>query len=263
VTASTVQEVIQPDGAKLRVWSAGSGRPVLFLHGFEGHPGEPQFLADLAATRRVVAPEHPGFDGSDDFHGVEDVVDLALVYRRLIEDLRAGPVDLVGHSLGAMFAAEVAALSPHLVRRLVLVSPFGFWLDSAPIPDLFVMTPGELVRALWVTPPPRDNGAKAPDIEQTVRRFRNFGAASRFLWPIPDRGLKKRAQYIHAPTLALFGAEDRLIGPAYGEAFRSNIPDCAVEVVPNAGHMLPFEQPGEFVARVNRFLGAGGAEPSR
>ena len=44
---------------------------------------------------------------------------------------------VVGHSMGGMLAAEVAALDVHRARKLVLVAPAGFWLDEHPIPGLF------------------------------------------------------------------------------------------------------------------------------
>ena len=53
---------------------------------------------------------------------------------------------LVGHSLGGMLAAEIAALAPRQVGRLVLVCPAGLWLDPVPIPDFFTFSPEQLVR---------------------------------------------------------------------------------------------------------------------
>src|SRR5689334_18746703 len=93
------------EGARVRVWSAGSGRPLVFLHGFEGHPGETPFLQGLAESRRVIAPEHPGFGESDGSEQVESVLDVVLHLRQLLEALGVERADFVGHSLGGMFAA--------------------------------------------------------------------------------------------------------------------------------------------------------------
>lgn len=109
----------------VRLWSGGSGPPLLYLHGFEQHPGAAPFLAKLAESRAVRAPEHPGYGSSSGFEAIEDIFDVTLHYRRLVESWNLGPVDVVGHSLGGMFAAELAAVAPHLVRRLVLVSPYA------------------------------------------------------------------------------------------------------------------------------------------
>ena len=187
----------------------------------------------------------------------QDVIDLALLYRQLIEREANGPIDLVGHSMGAMIAAEVAALSPHLVRRLVLLNPFGLWRDEAQVPDLFVMTPGELRRATWATPPAEATSANgkpaAPTRDATIRRYRNLGSASRYLWPIPDRGFAKRARYVQSPTLALFGSSDGLIPAGMAKAWEQAVPGLRAQVL-EGGHMLPFEQPDAVAAVIAGFL---------
>ena len=251
------KNITLPGGETLHLLRGGTGPALLFLHGYDGHPGESPFLQALGASRTVIAPAHPGFDESEDVHSIEDVVDLALAYRQVIESEAGGPVDLVGHSMGAMIAAEVAALSPHLVRKLVLLNPFGLWLDEAPIPDLFVMTPGELKRATWAGPPaeatPANGKPAAPDKAAMIRRYRNFGAASRYLWPIPDRGFRKRARYVQSPSLALFGSADGLIPTAHAAAWEQAVPGCRTKVL-EGGHMLPYEQPDAVAGIVATFL---------
>ncbi|MHB8575182.1 MAG: alpha/beta fold hydrolase [Dehalococcoidia bacterium] len=246
----------------VRLWSAGSGRPLLFLHGFEGHPGEAPFLQRLAETHHVYAPEHPGYGESTGIEHIDDMLDMVLYCRQLVESLGLGELDVVGHSLGGMFAAEFAAICPRHVRRLVLVAPFGLWLNEAPIPDPFTMSPGQFQRALW-------HNADSPEAQQaveslangrtgitaTVTRAGNLSAAGKFLWPIPDRGLQKRLPLIKAPTLVVLGGSDKLIGRAYGDAFASRIPDARVTTIPDAGHLPMIEQPDAFMAAVGAFLG--------
>jgi pimeloyl-ACP methyl ester carboxylesterase len=247
---------------EVRVWSEGTGSPLLYLHGFEGHPADAPFLHGLARGRRVLAPEHPGFGDSTGIDAVDDVIDMALYYRELVEALDVGPVDVIGHSLGGMFAAEFAALCPQLVRRLVLVAPFGLWLEEAQIPDLFVMSASQLQRATWHNPESdtaqqamNQNSNGASGIQAIVGRAMNLSTAGKFLWPLPDRGLSKRLRYIKASTLVMLGAADRLITAAYGEAFVSRIPDARLVTVPDAGHAPMLEQPEAFAAAVDGFLG--------
>jgi pimeloyl-ACP methyl ester carboxylesterase len=250
------------DGAfRVRLWSDGAGEPLLHLHGFEGHPGDAAFLGRMAQSRRVVAPEHPGYGDSTGIEAIDSIVDMALYYRQLIEALGVGQVDLVGHSLGGMFAAEVAAFWPHLVRRLVLVAPFGLWLDEAPAPDLFAMSPSQLQRASWHNPEGQaaqqalsagTNGRAG--IQSAVQRAGNLATAGRFLWPLPDRGLSRRLRLITAPTLVILGASDRLIPRAHGDAFVSGIPNARLEVIPDAGHSPMQEQPDAFFAAMDAFL---------
>ncbi|HLZ71997.1 MAG TPA: alpha/beta hydrolase [Dehalococcoidia bacterium] len=245
----------------IRVWSEGAGRALLYLHGFEGHPGDAPFLQRLAQGRRVIAPEAPGFGASADIEQIDDVLDLALFYRQLIEALGLGEVDLIGHSLGGMFAAEIAAICPQHVRRLVLVSPFGLWLEEAEIPDFLAMSAGQLARAAWHDPESvaaqttlggGTNGASP--VATAVQRASNLSAAGKFLWPIPDRGLHKRLPLIAAPALVVRGASDKLIPAPYGKAFAGLIPHARLVTIADAGHTPQAEQPDAFLSVVEPFL---------
>ena len=249
------------DDFRAHVWSAGDGKPLVFLHGFEGHTGEAPFLLRLAEKHRVIAPEHPGYGDSTGIEQIDGILDLALYYRRLFETLELEHIDLVGHSLGGMFAAEIAAICPQLVRRLVLVAPLGLWLDELPIPDTFVMSAGALGRAMWHNP-------EAPVVTQamelladgrtgitaTVTRAGNLSSAGKFMWPIPDRGLVKRLPLISAPTLIVAGASDGIVARPYVEAFRSAIPGSRLETIDGAGHLPMIERPEEFLQTVEPFL---------
>lgn len=166
-------------------------------------------------------------------------------------------------SLDSPFAAELAVFCPQHVRRLVLVAPFGLWLEEAPIPDFFAMSPGQLQRATWHDPESPQvqealgrlvNGASG--LQATIRRASNLASAGKFLWPIPDRGLSKRLHLIKAPTLVVLGASDRLITGPYGDAFVRAIPDARLIVIPDAGHAPMLERPEAFLAAVEGFLSA-------
>ena len=236
----------------------GSGSPLLYLHGFEGHPGEAQFLKELAANHRVVAPELIGYGQSKGFEHIEEVLDMVLALRQLAEQL-GGEVDVVGHSLGGMFAAELAAIAPQVVHRLVLVSPFGLWLEDQPIPDPFVLNADQLREITWHDPASATTARQPANghdqITATLSRTGDLAVAGKFLWPIPDRGLRKRLPLVRAETLVLNGASDQLITPAYGEAFADVIDGAAATTIANAGHYPMLEQPGEFVQQVEGFLG--------
>lgn len=117
----------------VNVWSEGTGEPLLFLHGYERHPGSAAFLTRLAEKYRVLAPEQPGYGSSTGFEQIRDMTDLVLFYRSLIGSWGISQIDVVGHSTGGMLAAELAALAPQVVRRLVLVDSFGLWLDDLPV----------------------------------------------------------------------------------------------------------------------------------
>lgn len=248
---------------QVRTWESGAGSPLVFLHGFAGWLEGGPFLDALATGHHVVAPEHPGFGRSTGIEQIDDIFDMSLYYRQFLEGLDGGPVDLVGHSLGGMFAAEIAALCPQLVRKVVLIAPFGLWLDEAPTPDLFEMSPNRLQRATWhdaestvaqqfLTRSASANGASG--IDAIVERAMNLGTVGKFLWPLPDRGLRKRLPLIKAPTLVIVGESDGLVPVAHGRAFVDAIPDARLEVVSSAGHYPIIEQQEQTVALISEFL---------
>ncbi len=249
----------------VRLLREGRGEPLLFLHGFEGHPGDAPFLRRLAERHELIAPELPGYAGSmEGADQLQEITDYALYYRRFIEEQVGGPVDLIGHDLGGMLAAEVAIISPHLVRRLVLVDAYGLWLEEHEIPDVFVQTPQALTELLWADPRGAAAGQPAPGADQdaaevdpatqALNAHQNRAIAAKFLWAVPDRGLAKRLPYLQAPTLLVWGERDRLIPPDYAQAFAARIRDARVAIIRGAGHLPMLEQPEAFDAAVEGFL---------
>ena len=103
--------------------TGGPGTPLVLLHGVtrNGDDWRP-ILPLLAQSHRVITVDQRGHGGSPraESYLVADYCRDAVV---LVRDRIAGPVVLVGHSLGAMVAAAVAAESPDLVRAAVLEDP--------------------------------------------------------------------------------------------------------------------------------------------
>ena len=71
--------------------------------------------------------------------------------------------------------------------------------------------------------------------------------AGKLLFPIPDRGLSRRLHRIKAKTLILWGENDKLIRPVYGEAFKAAIGNSTLRILPEAGHLVTQEKPEEVV----------------
>jgi len=239
----------------------GSGAPLLYLHGAGGLIGMDPFLEELGKDFKVVAPHLPGYGESTGGELIEDVVDACLFYHQLMDDLDMASAHIVGHSMGGMLAAELAALDVHRVKKLVLVCAAGLWLDRHPIPDPFAMDLPDLAAHLFHDPksPLAQMFSAIPTDPQQladmyVERTKRLTQASRFLWPIPDRGLKKRIWRIAAPTLVVWGESDRLIPPIYAEEFTSRIRNSRTVTIKEAGHMVMYEQPQAFVKTVGDFL---------
>jgi pimeloyl-ACP methyl ester carboxylesterase len=242
---------------KIRVLSAGDGDPVVFLHGAGGLFWDP-FLDSLAAAHRVIAPEHPGAGQSSGLEHVEDLWDLVLYYNEFLDTLGIGKATLVGHSFGGMVAAEIAATNPERVERLVLIAPIGLWRDDHPVPDISGMPP-ENLPGLVLADPQGPLAAMLPapdptDPEQLFTAAMTMASILQFIWPLPDKGLHKRLYRVKAPTLVVWGAQDALVHPAYGDDFVAAIADARLEVIDGAGHLPQLEQPERTIGVVTKFL---------
>ncbi len=237
--------------------TGGSGPPLVYLHGALGPLAGARFLDELAERYTIYAPAHPGFGPGEGIEHLEDVIDFALYYLDFLDELAIEKPILLGHSLGGMLAAEVASLAPYRLDRLALVCPVGLWIDEVPIPDFFAFAPEQLVRSALHDP---SGPTGRMILEQFVdpARFldsnRCLASAGKFLWPIPDKGLKKRIHRVKLPTLIVWGASDGLVPTLYAEAFHSAIPGSRVTILNGAGHLPMLEQPEAFVEALTSFL---------
>ena len=243
---------------KIRTLQAGSGDPLLFVHGAGGLFWDPLVEA-LSSTHRVIAPEHPGAGDSQGLEHVEDLWDLVLYYNELLDHLGVERATIVGHSFGGMVAAEIAATSPHRVDKLVLIAPLGLWRDDHPVADVSGIPPASLP-SLLLADPTGPAAAMIPrpdptDPESLFRAAQTTASILQFTWPLPDKGLSKRLYRLTAPTLLVWGAQDAFMHPDYGQDFVELIADARLEVVDGAGHMPQFEQPDTTIGLITDFVG--------
>jgi pimeloyl-ACP methyl ester carboxylesterase len=254
-------KTVQTPHVPVRYLEGGSGPPLVFLHGAGGVTAEDPFLAALAKSHHVYAPLVPGYGDSEECPEIRDMLDFTLHSWDVVEALGLKDPILVGHSMGGMIAAEMAAVQPNDVSRLALIAPAGLWDDAHPIPDLFSTLPYEMPSLLF-----HDEAAGAailtagrnvedPNFLQTylVANARQLGMAGRILFPIPERGLAARLYRIKAKTVLVWGDSDRLVPPVYAHAFKKGIAHCELVSIPEAGHMVTAEKTqavAEAVARL-------------
>lgn len=246
--------VALPRGRHEVVYRAGTGTPIVWLHGLNGVEADQPLIDRLAQRHQVVAPLAPGFNDLDELQDISDIHDLALHYDDLLDALQLERCVLLGHSFGAMIAAEIAAHVPRRVERLVLVSPLGLWNDAYPVTDLFAIPPTEMPRVLYSTPPQSTNGSSS-DIETLVTLVKGMTTVARFLWPIPDRGLGRRLYRIRAPTLVVHGRDDAFVPVQYAKDFAAALAHADLRVIDGA-HMLPQERTTEVVKAIAAFVEA-------
>ncbi|HEX2558855.1 alpha/beta fold hydrolase, partial [Phenylobacterium sp.] len=167
---------------------------------------------------------------------------------------------LVGHSMGGMIAAEMAAVQPNDISRLALIAPAGLWMDEHPIADLFAMMPYEAPALLFhdaeagAAMLTAGRNVEDPNFLQTylVTNARQLGMAGRILFPIPERGLSTRLYRIKARTVVVWGDSDRMIPPPYAHAFKRAIAGAELVSIPEAGHMVVLEKPAEVAQAIAR-----------
>ncbi len=252
-----VTTTVEVNGFPCRVWTKGKGPKIGFLAGLGGLPRWLPFLDKLAETRTVIAPSLPGYPGATGHTELDSHLDWVLAVRQLIDKTGLAGADLVGASVGGAFAAEMAAIFPAHVGRLVLIAPFGLFDAQEPAADPWAqrrdVLPGLMCAdgSKWtalVTPP---EGANS--IEWPIEMSRASEAAARAFWPLGNTRLEKRLGLIAAPTLVLWGDRDALLPPSYAQKFAAGIGGGSngatrVETVPEAGHLAYLDQP-EAVAR--------------
>ena len=240
----------------------GRGDPLVYLHAAGGQAEWEPFLEMLSQKYEVIQPTHPGWPGSDGLEHLDDIVDMAIYYCDFFDAMGLSNVHLVGSSMGGMIAAEIGALGRNYVRKLVLHAPAGLWLDEYPTLDFFAAPQDVLMKALYMDPekvmasqPKIDPENKEAMAKAMLDRAMSLAATGKFVWPIWDKGLKKRIHRINMPTLLIWGDHDGLNPPVYGPHFQKLIAGSKLVTIPGTAHVPMTEKPEEFVKVVSDFLG--------
>jgi pimeloyl-ACP methyl ester carboxylesterase len=253
-------ETIDVNGRPTVLMHAGEGPPFVYLHSTLGESFMwlPPYKT-WAKQFRVLVPTHPGFGQSGGFDQIDTIEDMAFHYVELFDALGLDEVILGGVSLGGWIAAEFACRWPERVKKLWLSAAPGLWVDDQPLPDLFrYMQDRPAIRRLLFHDPEsamakmviQDN----PEPERMMAAYRSMTVLARLVWERPyDPKLPSRLRRVQCPTLLLWGANDRLVPPAYGKAYHKYLPHAEFAVLRDCGHMGIFEKEAEFVDAVARF----------
>ena len=226
-TATTfATQRLSVNGVEVAMLTAGSGDPLLFLHG-PGTISGFEFALGWADRFQVLVPYHPGFGESADDTRVREIHDYVLHYLELLDQLGLARVNLVGHSVGGWLAARFAIEHGPRVRRLVLVSPMGLRVPDHPTVDLFRV------------PPERASG-----IEAVVSQYREETSLARVMWERNyDLTLERWLHRANMPTLLVWGEADRVVPVEQAQVWARSLPDARVEVLPGAGHLVLQQEP--------------------
>jgi pimeloyl-ACP methyl ester carboxylesterase len=268
------KEVVETAVGEVAYITAGSGSPVLLLHGL-GTTSETWVatIRALAATRRVVAPDLWGHGGSGGSRRIRSVEPLVEAVKALCDALGVDATAVVGHSLGGLVAMRFALAHKDRVTKLALVDAGGIgqemsWLlrlASIPVIGWLVFSPAILVVKLYgwrAFNPPGDvsisllkslHRSRVTHISaDAVRKAIRSGAER--LGPASDSFLLPRLHEIEVPVNVYWGEQDRLFPVSQLHGLAEACPQVEIHLFPDVGHWPYAEIPELFNSLLVDFL---------
>lgn len=272
---------IETSAGPIAVAEIGHGPALVMLHG--GGPGASgvanyhQNLPALAQRFRVILPDQPGF--GDSYRPSETDLDqrsiTEITVDALFQTLDALDVDrfhLLGNSLGGAAAISMAQTQPERVTGLVLMAPGGGWLPFGPTPtegqkEMFRYYngggPTEKKMAAFIRTMVFDHKQFGTEVvkaryeasldESHIAFYHRYNAAFGKRHGMDP--LWRELHKITAPTLLLWGRDDRTITLDGAQIMLKNIRDVQLHVFGNCGHWVQLERAREFERLVTDFLG--------
>jgi pimeloyl-ACP methyl ester carboxylesterase len=252
----TEPEWIDVEGLRVAYRRQGEGPPTLYLHGAGLTRMWLPLHQRLAQSLDVTAPEHPGYGETAMPEWLDGFDDLVIHYDALLDALELERVHIVGYSLGAWIAAELAVFYPRRLESLTLITPPGLRIPGKPIADLFAMDPERLFATIFNDP--ANMAQILPDFESLEEIEHQFGEAAtlaRLAWnPRFDPKLERRLARVSCPTLVVRAEHDRLVPDEMAERYAELIDGARIETIPGTGHALVVEQPEKTADAITSFI---------
>jgi len=251
-------ERIEINGISVETVIAGTGPPLLFLHGGDYVAQNRALLDRLAQRFRVVAPRHPGFGTTPRPAWCRTIHDIAYLYLDLLDRLDLREATLVGSSFGGWVALEMAVRSTARLGHLVLIDSLGLKFggrEERDIADVYALPADEVLRRTFTDP-----GRFVPDYAalddaelQAIAHDRE--ATALYGWK-PYMHNPALAHWLHrvaVPSLVLWGDKDGIVASSYGETLAGALPNARFERIAGAAHYPQIEQPEAVADLVARF----------
>ncbi len=234
-------EIAGPRGP-LAVFAGGRGNTLLLIHGANDQAGAwAGVAAPLLESHRVVAPDLPGHGDSGPADGPLGIGDLLAGLDAVLAAEPAGPVTLIGNSLGGFLALHLALKHPERVARVVLVNGAAHQARSD-VP-LLPRTRDEARRAVEALTGPR---AKLPPdfvLDDLVRRSAGSPMARLYASDLQAFSLDERLGDVTTPVSLVWGDADELMPLAYAEAAQAKLAGARLVTLPGCGHIPMRECP--------------------
>ena len=248
-------------GVSLEVLTDGQGPPLLFLHGGDYFAQHRDFFARLARRWRVIAPRHPGFGGSARPDGFRTVHDLAYLYLDLLDRQELRDVALVGSSFGGWIALEMCVRCLQRITRVVLIDSVGIKFggrEEREIADIYALSNAELLRRTFFDPARTTPDYAALTDDEAASIARDRAATALYGWRpyMHNPGLCQWLHRVRVPALVVWGENDGIVPPDYGEKLSQSLPNARFQLIREAGHYPQIERVGEVADAVERFARA-------
>lgn len=244
---------------------AGSGRPLVLVHGYLG--GSRQWLdqmSALAPDHEVIAPDLPGFGTAAALPGPDTIAGFASAVTDCLDRLGIGRFALLGHSMGGMIVQEIAARHGDRVERLVLygTGPLGRMPDRfEPLETSMqrlaaegVAATADRISATWFRDGDR---AAAYTLARDIGRMASPQAARGALAAMRDWDGRAALAALRMPCRIIWGDRDRSYLWPQVQALWQGIAGAQLGVVPAASHAVHLEKPEIFNAMLRDFLAGG------
>ena len=267
---------VEVDGIRVRYFERGRGnRAVLLLHGLGGSlESWGQTAGHLAAHCRVVAVDLPGFGQSDKPHLPYSLAYFARFVDHFMGQVRLEGAVVIGHSMGAAVALELAASFPRRVSGLALLDQGlfsrlflgGLRLASVPGVGRLTLSGGKRLLPLALRWLVSDRSLISQEwVDDQLAQNEMRGARSALLATIRslplsnremERMIRTQLSRITVPILVIWGAEDRLIDVDASRRLFASWGNARIRVIAECGHSPQVERPREVNALLAEFIEA-------
>jgi 3-oxoadipate enol-lactonase len=256
------------DGVRIVYEVIGNGEPLLFVHGLaydrRGWGPLPGLLAD---ELQVVLFDNRGVGESDVPDGPYAVAQMAADAVSVLDAAGIDRAHVFGVSLGGFIAQEIALTYPDRVRKLVLASTMPGGARSHPMPQAGLEAFGRYptmereagLRLMVETSLGAHGVEERPELVEEIFAYRLEHAPTLAGWQAQAYAgatfdAYERVPGIAAPTLVLHGGADSVVDPRNADVLVGLIPAARVEIVPERGHLVVWEEAELLAPIVREFL---------
>lgn len=260
---------IQVEGLNIHYYEGGpaTAETLLMIHGFGANRDNwLRFARPLTSRYHVIALDLPGFGESSKPDARYDVATQAERLHTFVKALKIEKLHLIGNSMGGHIAALYAARYPEQVLSVALLDNAG--VTSPRKSEMFAMIErgepnplvvrqaddfGKLMEFVFVTPPPLPDSLKQHFAEQSIANQAHYDAIFTQLREhyVP---LEPELPKIQAPTLLLWGDQDRVLDVSSIEVMKPLLRKPSVVIMKNCGHAPMLERPEETAQHYQDFL---------